>query len=368
MSRIKVLHILWSASMGGIGRVVINLCNAQLRNDHLSIGVLVAKSEGELLPQLKTLGIKIHEPGFIKGNDKSKEVLLNCKKTFEEYDILHFHSFNPSLAKLAVKSKKKIIYTEHGNFAFGRKMTIKDYIVRYFQQIFLNKQVNFITFNSEFSKNTSLKRFGLQKVKNKVVYNGCADLKKSLSINNFQRTKDEILITTIGRLAIVKRIDRLLNAFSLFDHHNTRLLIVGEGPLKEELENISREKDITKDTVFTGIKDSQSILQISDICVFPSQNEAFGLVAIEAYQQGKPVIVFADGGGLPELVNQIEPELIVNSESELAILLEKMIKEINLFNTDEKIILRKTFARKFTIEKMESELYSIYSEVFNVRN
>ncbi len=368
MSRIKVLHILWSASMGGIGRVVINLCNAQLRNDHLTIGVLIAKSEGELLPQLKTLGIKIHESGFIKGNDNRKDVLLNCKKTFEEYDLLHFHSFNPSLAKLAVKSKKKIIYTEHGNFAFGREMTIKDYIVRYFQQNFLNKQVNFITFNSEFSKNTSLKRFGLKSVKNKVVYNGCADLKISLSNNNFKRTKDEILITTIGRLASVKRIDRLLHAYSLFNRNNSRLIIVGDGPLKEELKNISREKGISNDTIFTGIMDSQSILQISDICVFPSQNEAFGLVAIEAYQQGKPVVVFNDGGGLPELVNQVEPELIVKSESELALLLDKMVKEIQLFNTEEKIQLRKTFAVRFSIDKMESELYSIYNEVVDVRN
>jgi len=369
MSKIKVLHILWSASMGGIARVVLNLCNTQLNNSNLIPALLVAKSDGELIEQFKSIGIDVYEPGFKNGKDRNEETLSICLKAFMHCDIIHFHSFNPIIANLAAKSKKKIVYTEHGNFAFGRHMTIKDLIVQYLEKRFLNKHVNFITFNSEFTKSVSLKRFGLKKVNSAVIYNGVSQLtEKYLNPNNLSSQNKELIILSIGRLAIVKRIDRLINAYSKTDKEGTRLIIVGDGPLKKDLIKIANECGILNKTDFTGTADSSEMIQISDICVFPSQNEAFGLVAIEAYQQGKPVIVFNDGGGLAELVRQIEPELIVNSISNLTILLNNIKTNIHSLQTLEKKQLRKKFASQFSIEKMELNMFKLYQQNMNVRD
>ncbi len=369
MSQIKVLHIIWSASMGGIGRVVVNLCKAQANSELILPSILIAKSEGELLNEIKNLNIKIYEPNFLNGQDKRIEITNICKQYFQEVDIIHFHTYNPTLAKIAVESKKKIIYTEHGNFGFGRRMSIKDYIVRFLQKKFLNDKVHFITFNSAFSKSIAINRFGLKNVKSEVVYNGCPE--NSIKVppeNNYKIVNNLLTLLTIGRLARVKRIDRLINAFTIFNNFNSRLFIVGDGPLKNELKELVQKNNIQEKVIFTGIQNSTEMLQLADLCIFPSQNEAFGLVAIEAYQQGKPVIVFSDGGGLTELVKQIEPELIINSELELSKLLPKLKDELSTLQNEEKQTLRKKFASGFSMERMELHLNKIYLQILNVRN
>ena len=55
-----------------------------------------------------------------------------------------------------------------------------------------------------------------------------------------------------------------------------------------------------------------------DICVLPSQKEPFGLVAIEAFALGKPVLVFEDGGGLLETVGTYNRDDVVANVGELA--------------------------------------------------
>ena len=48
-----------------------------------------------------------------------------------------------------------------------------------------------------------------------------------------------------------------------------------------------------------------------DVCVFPAEQEPFGLVGVEAYLNGKVVLAFSDSGGLKEIIEPFEPELIV---------------------------------------------------------
>jgi L-malate glycosyltransferase len=363
MSRIRVLHIIWSASPGGIDRIVFNLCKTQLKNDTVQPSILIAKSDNALNESYKNLGIKVYEPGFISGSDSRKEIIAVCMDAFMEHDILHFHSFNPTLAKTAVKSGKKIVFTEHGNFGFGRKTTLKDYAVRYMQKRFLNNEVDFITFNSEFSKSIAENRFNLSKVKRQVVYNGIPilDPQKKEIDPGFTPDPNKLKVLTIGRLATVKRIDRLLRAFAGANPYKMQLIITGDGPLRKEFEKLSHKLEIEEHTHFTGFQVAHSMIEFADICVFPSQNEAFGLVAIEAYHCGKPVIVFRDGGGLAELVQKIEPEMIVNTEMDLSALLVKCQNALNEFTSEKLQDMRKQFASGFSIEKMESQLSTIYS-------
>jgi glycosyltransferase involved in cell wall biosynthesis len=65
---------------------------------------------------------------------------------------------------------------------------------------------------------------------------------------------------------------------------------------------------------FTGyVHNTESIYSQLNLMAFPAHNEAFGLVVLEAYQFGVPVLVFKDSGGPAELIEQIEPELIAQS-------------------------------------------------------
>lgn len=81
-----------------------------------------------------------------------------------------------------------------------------------------------------------------------------------------------------------------------------KFIIAGRGPMLSELESIA--SDINSQVLFTGFIKNQEknfLLEIADLCVFPSLYEPFGIVAIEAMGSGTPIVV-SDVGGLAEIV------------------------------------------------------------------
>ena len=80
-----------------------------------------------------------------------------------------------------------------------------------------------------------------------------------------------------------------------------RLVMVGDGPDRAEAERLCRELEICSDVRFLGKQTAlQEILSASDLFLMPSQNESFGLSALEAMACGVPVLS-TSVGGLPEL-------------------------------------------------------------------
>jgi glycosyltransferase involved in cell wall biosynthesis len=361
MLPLSVLHVIWSAGMGGIGKIVYHLLKEQQEDATMKVGLLIAKEEGELMYDFGQLKIKMDIAGFKSGLQVNREVINRCKTAISEYDIIHFHTFNPVLAWAANKSNKKIVYTEHGNFGFGRTATINDKVVRKMQQYFLNNFTDAITYNSKFSEDVSKNFYGIRARVSKVIYNGVPDYTASENANSvFPKAPGTFLIVAIGRLAPVKRFDRLIEAFHKLQLPEARLIILGEGPeeksLKEQVNRLKLENRIS----FPGYGDSRALLSVCDICVAPSQGEAFGLVAIEAYQQGKKVIAFEDGGGLTEIIRPIDPHAIVASVEELTSLLYAIYADRKMETSAEIIEHRKKYAKEYSIEKMAATLKELY--------
>ncbi len=362
----KVLHVIWSATIGGIERVVMDLINRQNKNPHLEVSLLIGKTEGELLPSFASLHIEVYTLGLKSGNEFSISKYQKAKKIFSEQDIIHIHSFNPLICRAAKSSGKKIIYTEHGNFGIGKQKTWRDKIVKHLQKQFLNNSVDQLLFNSHFSQKQSELLYGLTNVKRKVIYNGIPLKQEMLQAPADLKTMLDgtFVVGTIARLAGVKRIDRLLKSYALFSEgKNCKLLLIGDGPLMSELKALAEKLGIIGSTLFAGYrKDARSCLQLMNVCAFPSEKEAFGLVAIEAWDAGKPVVVFNDAGGLAELVNAMDKNDITSNESEFA-------ERLNYYyyhpSTTVDVERRKEFAGRFSIEKMENEIYSVYSDVRN---
>ena len=363
MLPLKILHIIWSTEMGGISKVVLHLCEEQQKDNNLQVSVFCAKGKSALFEAFEKKGISII-PGQFKGAFQiSYSSYKECKLLMKKFDLIHFHSYNPLLGYAAKESGKKIIYTEHGNFGFGRKTKLKDAIVRWMQKQFLNRSVDAISFNSEFTKSESIHRFGLSRPIKEVIYNGVPlNLNSTISTNQFRKSENEFLIAAIGRLAQVKRFDRLLFSISKINSSNFRLIIMGTGPeemsLKKQVDNLKIKDKVS----FAGQGNSLQLLQESNLCVIPSQGEAFGLVAIEAYQQGKQVLVFEDGGGVTELVKTLEPHSVLQSENELADLFSTLIKKPNE-QDDAETSARKNYAAQFSMEMMSSKIKNLYLSI-----
>ena len=164
-----------------------------------------------------------------------------------------------------------------------------------------------------------LVRLGYEERKVRVVYNGIdaekysadrvsqeqkLDVRKSLGV-----TDDEFMILFVGRLNWVKGADTLVQSMPeiLSRVPKTKLVIVGVGDqqelLKSEVSRAGLESKVVLKYEFLPEEEKIKLYAASDICVFPSKYEPFGIVCTEAMSMGRPVVVGArDISGFREQV------------------------------------------------------------------
>ena len=113
---------------------------------------------------------------------------------------------------------------------------------------------------------------------------------------------DERIITHISNFRPVKRIKDVIAIFdSIQKEIPAKLMLVGEGPLKEPAERYVEEIGISDKVIFLGNSNEiDKILCFSDLFLLPSETESFGLAALEAMAVGVPVIS-SNSGGIPEV-------------------------------------------------------------------
>lgn len=138
--------------------------------------------------------------------------------------------------------------------------------------------------------------------------------------------KSEIIIGTVKTLKPKYGIDVLIRSFGeLIDSlpeersQQCRLLIVGDGPQKEELQRLAVDLGVADRTTFVGRVAHEEVpryLNRLDVYVALSRldSESFGVAVLEASSCGVPVVV-SDVGGLPEVVLDGETGIVVESES-----------------------------------------------------
>jgi glycosyltransferase involved in cell wall biosynthesis len=137
---------------------------------------------------------------------------------------------------------------------------------------------------------------------------------------------EKIVIGTVKKLEHKYGVDILIRAFAnLRDHLATehpdiaealRLLIVGDGPLNEELKTLAYERGIGEFTTFVGKVPHTEVpayLRTLDVYVAASRTESFGVAVIEAASCQCPTVV-SNVGGLPEVVDDGETGFIVERE------------------------------------------------------
>ncbi len=162
----------------------------------------------------------------------------------------------------------------------------------------------------------------------------------------------------------VKRIQDVVKMFDIVRKEvPSRLLMVGDGPERHHAEEMVRELGMDEDVYFLGSQNAvEEIYSIGDLFVIPSENESFGLSALEAMACGVPVIS-SDAGGLTELVQHGQngfaaPIGDVNKMAEYALSLLKDEAKWQSFSTS-----ARARAEEFSLDRIVSEYEAYYQEV-----
>lgn len=119
------------------------------------------------------------------------------------------------------------------------------------------------------------------------------------------------IILYVGRLSYEKNLDALLSAFKAIeqDEPATHLVLVGDGPARQELEQALEGTRAS----FTGFLRGEALAEAyasADLFAFPSTTETFGQAVLEAMASGLPVLAF-DAEGVRDLVRHDETGLLV---------------------------------------------------------
>ena len=176
-------------------------------------------------------------------------------------------------------------------------------------------------------------------------------------------TADERVITHVSNFRDVKRIPDVIDIFNAIQKEiPSKLMMIGEGPARENAERLCVQLGIQDRVVFLGNSNEvNKILCFSDLFLLPSETESFGLSALEAMASGVPVIS-SNTGGLPEVnIDGVSGYLSavgdVKCMSKNAL---KILKNNNTLQAFKKA--SKSVASKFDIHPIVSRYESVYEK------
>ena len=195
-------------------------------------------------------------------------------------------------------------------------------------------------------------------IKNKltVIYNGISRFSLDPSENKL------LTVGTIAELHKIKGLDILLKAWSKFIRkHPARLLIVGEGEERENLENMAHNLGISGSVDFKGfVNDARSFLSHFDIFVLASRSENLPYAILEAGLAGLPVVA-TSVGGIPESIESgINGVLVPPEDSEALFSTLILLAEDNALRQRLGINLKASIQENFSFEKMVKQTFALY--------
>ena len=304
----KVTHVITPINYGGGENLIINLINAMGKNVENSVVNLSCSKEFEKhLDKAKVKHYRISNKDLGASPSKIQYLLfliLNLFRSFGigrwvEGDIIHAHGFPANIfiafiRKFGLLKGKKLIFTSHSEKKGEKEIVRKFYI-------FFLKEFDKITCVGEKSYNSMIREF--PELQDKIV-----QINNGIKVDSFYYkesddkikeylgySEEDIIAIYISRLSSVKNHKFLLELMKEIEIPNFKLLLIGEGEEKERLEQIVadyRLQDRVKLQGFVKNEELVNYYSISDMVLFPSSSEGFGISIVEGLACRKPLVLF----------------------------------------------------------------------------
>lgn len=309
--KIKIMYINFSLAVGGIETLILRICK-NLDKSKFVAYVCVFESDGELQPEFEKAGIQTYIIEKGKGLDWLLPIKLIKLFKQKEIDVVHAHNQSSWLygAIAARLANIPLVYTEHTIINQKKWLRIEKILSRITTQI---------TTVADSVAKFMISKAGVRPEKVSVLYNGIdADIYNQniglrLNKTEFSIKHTDLLIGNVASLLPKKDHRTLLMAFKLVVAKipEAKLMIAGEGPMKNDLINLTSMLELKESVRFLGNrKDVPELLKIFNVFVLSSVREGLPMVLLEAMASGLPVVATAVDGN-PELVAHGEAGFIV---------------------------------------------------------
>ena len=289
----KILQVLDSLSIGGAETLVLALCSQWKR---LGVDVeLYALKGGPLEEEARLAGIPVHLGGCGSVYSPLHIVRLARFMRSRHFDIVHVHLFPAQLwlclAAMLSGSKIPLVTTEHSIQTRRRTALLRPLDRWMYRQFRVTAAI------SQAALRSLTSHLGESSWTSVVIPNGIDETR-------FQRrsppSQDVSKLLIVGSLTVVK--DQATAIRAMAELKGVELVIAGDGPLRGELQELTRRLGLQDRVHFLGVRrDIAQLIAAADIYVQTSKWESFCLAAVEAMCGGLPCVV-SRVAGLEEIV------------------------------------------------------------------
>ena len=361
---IRIAQIVGKWVGGGVEAVVMNYYRHIDRSKIQFDFICDEDSTNIPYEEIESLGGKvILIPPYQKVFKYHKEL----KKVLKEgkYIIVHSHINTLSVFSLwAAKSAGVPVRIAHSHSTTNKKEWKKNLL-----KLLLRPLVQlFATNYMACTEHAGRWMFGKKKYDTGKVYilNNAIDIQKYIFNSNIRTEKrkklnfssDDIVIGHIGRFVKQKNHDFLIDIFNELqkDNNHFKLLLIGQGPLENEMKEKVKSYGINDKVIFCGQReDAHDYYQAMDLFLFPSLYEGLGMVVIEAQCSGLPCVVSTE---VPKIAKLLDNVYFVELTDPTKNWVEKIQTAIN--NSNRKDYTKEISEKGYDINKEAKKLENYY--------
>ena len=271
---------------------------------HIDIACIEEFTDLKNKQMFESLGTNVYYIGYKKSKVVKQFFYFKNLRSLirnQGYRFVHIHGdVAYKLFVLGLASKlagcPNIIFHSHASGVDGNHRIIKTIAHKSVRRLLRFVGTEFVSCSNYASKwmYPNIKEEKIINIKNgidlnKFRFNDSVREKVRMELN----LKNEIIIGHVGRFAYQKNHDYLIEVFKEFHQRNTnaKLLLVGDGALKETIIKRVEQENLSSNVIFYGTSVSvNELLQAMDIFVLPSYFEGLPIAGVEAQASGLPVI------------------------------------------------------------------------------
>lgn len=361
------MYLNYSLEMGGIEIMIVNMASA-IKVEGFNPSICVLKGGGTLEQIAINNDIKVLNMDKKAGIDFN--LIFKLRKTLRDNNIRVIHTNNYSSWMYGALSafllrNVKLIHTEHS--------IVEGPPRRYWLEKALSLMTDHTIAVSESVKNGMVVKALINRNNITVIDNGIdteryrPDEKKRKEARKALNIKpNEIAIGIVARLELVKNHALLIDAFEIVHsgNENVKLIIVGDGSIRTELEKRARALSANEKILFLGErKDIGYVMNALDIFVLSSLSEGMSLTLLEAMSSGLATVATAVGGNV-STIKDGETGVLVKSEDiqEMATTIEKLAQ-----SEHERIRLGENARNKILKKYSETVMTNKYMELYSIK-